>query len=133
MIRYTLENDEGISPKRIFVTPLPIHNIDRWTFYLPRNSVHYMVLTKKWDEIKKQRMEDQSFNVEVLSHERYRGISGSQVRQLMIEDGNWEELVPASVVRIIREINGVERIKSLNASDRTANKSPMDSARVHER
>lgn len=41
------------------------------------------------------------------------GVSGMTVRRLMVEGGEWERLVPAGTIEVIREINGVERVKAL--------------------
>jgi nicotinamide-nucleotide adenylyltransferase len=43
--------------------------------------------------------------------------SATEVRRRLLEGGNWEELVPPSVVRIINEINGVKRIRDIAASE----------------
>ena len=41
------------------------------------------------------------------------GVNGSIVRKLIAEDGDWRSLVPGQVARIIYDIGGVERIKTL--------------------
>ncbi|WP_276814077.1 nicotinamide-nucleotide adenylyltransferase [Desulfurococcus amylolyticus] len=41
------------------------------------------------------------------------GVSGTMVRRLMAEDGDWESLVPSSVAEFIKRINGVERVRGL--------------------
>lgn len=49
------------------------------------------------------------FNREVLE--------GSEVRERMITDGDWESLVPAAVVDVVDEMNGIERIQMVSESD----------------
>lgn len=49
------------------------------------------------------------FNREVLE--------GSEVRERMINDGDWESLVPAPVVEVVEEIGGIERIQMVSDSD----------------
>ncbi|WP_255170183.1 nicotinamide-nucleotide adenylyltransferase [Natrononativus amylolyticus] len=49
------------------------------------------------------------FNREVLE--------GAEVRERMIEDRDWEALVPAAVVEVVEEINGIERIQMVSDSD----------------
>ena len=44
-------------------------------------------------------------------------LSGSEVRRRMLNDGNWQELVPKSVVDIIGEIKGIERLKNLSKKE----------------
>ena len=44
-------------------------------------------------------------------------LSGSEVRKRMLNNENWEELVPKPVVKIVDEINGVERLQNLNRKE----------------
>jgi nicotinamide-nucleotide adenylyltransferase len=45
--------------------------------------------------------------------------SGTEIRRRMLEGEPWEELVPKAVVRVVREVRGVERIRDLAKSDKT--------------
>jgi nicotinamide-nucleotide adenylyltransferase len=49
------------------------------------------------------------FNREVLE--------GTEVRERMIENENWERLVPDAVVEVVEEIGGIERIQRVSDSD----------------
>ncbi len=40
-------------------------------------------------------------------------LSGTEIRRRMLEDENWQELVPQATIDVIEEINGVERLKNL--------------------
>ncbi|WP_290817795.1 nicotinamide-nucleotide adenylyltransferase [Halovivax sp.] len=57
--------------------------------------------------------------VEVRQSPMYnRGVlEGSEVRQRMIDDGDWESLVPDAVADIVREIGGIERIQMVSDTD----------------
>ncbi len=57
--------------------------------------------------------------VEVRQSPMYnRGVlEGSEVRDRMIDDGDWESLVPAPVVDIVEEIGGIERIQMVSDTD----------------
>ena len=48
-------------------------------------------------------------------------LEGSEVRERMIEGGDWQRLVPSSVVEVIEEINGIERIQMVSDSDSNGN------------
>ena len=39
--------------------------------------------------------------------------SGTKIRQLIIDDGDWKSLVPAQVAKIIEDIDGVKRLKEI--------------------
>ncbi|APX95336.1 nicotinamide-nucleotide adenylyltransferase [Natronorubrum daqingense] len=49
------------------------------------------------------------FNREVLE--------GTEVRERMINDGDWETLVPEAVVGVVDEMNGIERLQMISDSD----------------
>ena len=44
-------------------------------------------------------------------------LQGTEIRKRMISGENWEELVPESVAEVIREIDGIRRIKDIAGSD----------------
>ena len=41
----------------------------------------------------------------------------TEIRDRMLDDGNWQQLVPVSVVKVIERIHGVVRLKDLTKSD----------------
>jgi nicotinamide-nucleotide adenylyltransferase len=43
--------------------------------------------------------------------------SGTQIRGLMLKGKKWEQFVPENVVEIIKEINGVKRLRTVTQSD----------------
>lgn len=58
-------------------------------------------------------------NIEVVQPPLFnrREYSGTEVRRRILNDENWEELLPKSVVKVINEIEGVQRIKNLNRKE----------------
>lgn len=45
--------------------------------------------------------------------------SGERVRELMLKDDNgWKKLVPKAVAKVIEEIRGVERLKTISTTDK---------------
>ena len=44
-------------------------------------------------------------------------LEGTEVRERMIEDGDWESLVPDPVVDIVHDVGGIERIQRVSDSD----------------
>jgi len=44
-------------------------------------------------------------------------LEGSEIRELMIEDESWRNRVPDPVVETIEEINGIQRLQHISASD----------------
>jgi nicotinamide-nucleotide adenylyltransferase len=44
-------------------------------------------------------------------------LEGTELRERMIEGGDWRRLVPDPVVEVIDEIDGIERIQAVSQSD----------------
>jgi len=118
MIQETLAKEKGIAYSRFLLIPLPIHNTERWKYYLPESAVHYINITSEWDKEKLKRMNSTGFRAEKIGSRRFSGITGNNVRQRMVDGGNWESLVPSTVESIVKSLDGVERVKKLIALDK---------------
>ena len=44
-------------------------------------------------------------------------LSGTEIRRRMLSGEPWESLVPPSVVQVIKEIDGVERLRQISQND----------------
>jgi nicotinamide-nucleotide adenylyltransferase len=44
-------------------------------------------------------------------------LKGSEIRDLMIDEGDWREFVPAPVADVIEEIDGIERLRTVSQLD----------------
>jgi Nicotinamide mononucleotide adenylyltransferase len=44
-------------------------------------------------------------------------LSGTAIRQKMLNGEDWEEYVPRAVVGVIREIDGVSRLQTISETD----------------
>jgi len=44
-------------------------------------------------------------------------LEGTEIRRRMVEDGDWESLVPDAVAGVVEEIEGIERIQQVSDSD----------------
>jgi nicotinamide mononucleotide adenylyltransferase len=97
MIQETLR-DEGYPMERVYIVPMPIHHSDRWKYYIPRDTVLFVVVYSPWERQKAERLRRAGFEVVVVDSLK-KGISGQQVRSLLRSNGNWEKLVPPAVAR----------------------------------
>ncbi|MFQ5920951.1 MAG: nicotinamide-nucleotide adenylyltransferase [Nitrososphaerales archaeon] len=62
-------------------------------------------------------MKDAGIEVrDVKFHERDK-YNATRIRQLMLKEGNWQELVPKSVAKIIDNIQGVKRMRVISKSE----------------
>lgn len=112
MIKQSLDS-EKVEAGRILIIPVP--DVDVHSLWIRQVDM----LVPKYDVV----FANDSFTLMLF---RERGVKiveaplvdrnemqATEVRKKMAMDEKWESLVPAAVVRIIKEINGVERIKTI--------------------
>ena len=117
MIRRALE-EAGIPPNRYWIIPVPdagMHMV--WVAqvvgYCPEFSVAYTN-----EPLTRRLFIEAGYEVRPIPYFNRGVYSATEVRRRMLNDENWEELVPPAVARFIREIKGIERLKDLAKSDK---------------
>jgi nicotinamide-nucleotide adenylyltransferase len=110
MICNTLEK-EDIDNYKIVNIP-DIHNPPKWVDHVVSIVSDFNVVLSNNDFTKKL-FSEKGFNVKktkLFEKERY---SGKVIRNKIKNDERWEDLVPEEVLKVIKNIDGVKRIKSL--------------------
>jgi nicotinamide-nucleotide adenylyltransferase len=117
MIKESLDEDGEADTRRILIIPVPdidVHSL--WTHQLD-------ILVPKYDLV----FANDPFTL-MLFHEReikaieaplYRRneMKATEIRKRMATEEAWEDLVPLSVTKVIKEIKGVERVRALLQRD----------------
>ena len=103
MIRETVL-DEGVPLSRVMFIPFPINIPERWRYYIPEDVVQFIRIFSEWEETKVERFRQQGYRVEVLHPGIAKEITATEVRRRLQAGENWEELVPAAVARVIKQI-----------------------------
>jgi nicotinamide-nucleotide adenylyltransferase len=98
---------------RIKIFDIPdIDNHEKWTFEIDRIVPKYEVIFTN-DEFTKTLFEKRQMNViPVILKDRGK-FSGTNIRQLITEDKNWQDLVPEGTQKVLDKINANERLKNL--------------------
>ena len=117
MIRRALE-EAGIPPNRYWIIPVPdagMHMVwvSQVVGYCPEFSVAYTN-----EPLTRRLFIEAGYEVRPIPYFNRGVYSATEVRRRMLNDENWEELVPPAVARFIREIKGIERLKDLAKSDK---------------
>jgi nicotinamide-nucleotide adenylyltransferase len=105
----------GIGPYRIVEVP-DIHDPPRWARYV-------MSVVPAFDLVVAHNADTLDlFDAEGVPTRRatpYRmdEISGTRVRRLMLEGGEWEGLVPATVAEYLHRIDGASRVRRIGGKD----------------
>jgi nicotinamide-nucleotide adenylyltransferase len=107
MIRAAL-TEVNVSPDRFSIVPLPIHHPDLWRFYCPDETVQFVRVLSPWGQEKARRFREHGWHVTELVAGEGKQVSGTEVRRRLQLGKDWEPLVPAGVVALLREIQAVD-------------------------
>jgi nicotinamide-nucleotide adenylyltransferase len=100
-----------ISRIKIFNVP-DIGNHEQWTFEIDQIVPKYDVVFSN-DEFTKTLFEKRQISViQVILKDRKK-FSGTNVRQLIVNDKNWQDLVPQGTRKVLDKINAIDRLKNL--------------------
>ena len=108
-----VENDLGYS--EFCITPFPINFPDLYKYYVPTDAVFYITIYDDWGRRKKELLTKTGLRTEVLWDRApdQKGLTGSYIRSLMVNGGNWENFVPKSVAALINEWGIAARLRSM--------------------
>lgn len=107
--------DFGVKREEYEIIPFPIGRPELIRQYAPADAVYYMSICSEWDEEKKRILDGLGLTTEVLwrRNEEERGITGTQIRELMIQGGEWKQYVPKTAAEYVKEHGITERIRRL--------------------
>jgi nicotinamide-nucleotide adenylyltransferase len=117
MIRNALEEAE-IDQARVWVVPVPdVHLHMMWVSavegYTPK---FHIVYTN--EPLTKRLFMEAGYKVKGIPFFERQFYSSTMVREKMLLDDSWQTLVPKSVADFITEIDGVNRTRELNRTDK---------------
>jgi nicotinamide-nucleotide adenylyltransferase len=117
MLRKALES-EDIPLKRCWIIPVPdVHLHMMWVAevvgYTPKFDV---VFTN--EPLTRRLFLEAGYKVEPVPFYKREIYSATEIRERMVNNKGWEELVPESAAQFIKEIGGVERIRDLAKTDK---------------
>ncbi len=116
MIRKALE-EEGIQLSKVWIIPVPdVHQHMLWVSqmvgYCPKFDVVYAN-----EPLTCRLFLEAGFNVEQVPLMKRDVYLATEIRKRMLAGGDWEKLVPSSVAKFIKEIEGDVRLRDLNKTD----------------
>jgi nicotinamide-nucleotide adenylyltransferase len=117
MIKESLDSDGETDVRRILIIPVPDTDVHAlWTHQVD-------MLVPKYDVVFANDlftlMLFKEKGIKALEAPLYRRdeMKATEIRKRMIAEEIWEDLVPIPVSKVIKEINGVERVKALSRRD----------------
>lgn len=110
-----IESEVDLS--KVYLIPIPdVNNNALWVSNVLSFSPPFSVVYSG-NPLVKRLFKERDFEVRsppMFNRGEYRG---TEIRRRMLEDEEWEDLVPEGVYEIITEVDGVKRLKDLSKTD----------------
>ncbi|MEM3640655.1 MAG: nicotinamide-nucleotide adenylyltransferase [Candidatus Bathyarchaeia archaeon] len=117
MVRKALE-EAGIDYSRVWIVPVPdVHLHMMWVSEVEGYSPRFDVVYSN-EPLTRRLFIEAGYEVKALRFHRRKIYSSTEIRERMLKGEDWEELVPKSVAEFIKQIDGVNRLRDLNRSDK---------------
>jgi nicotinamide-nucleotide adenylyltransferase len=117
MTRRALE-EAGIDHSKVWIVPVPdVHLHMMWVSAVEGYTPPFNVVYSN-EPLTKRLFIEAGYEVKPIRFYVRRLYSSTEIRERMLKDKSWEELVPKSVAKFIKEIDGVNRLRDLVKSDK---------------
>lgn len=123
--RYTMIRDAmteaQIDLHDFSITPMPINYPELYRYYIPLDAVFFLTIYDDWGRRKRAFFESLGLKIHVLWDvpPDQKGISGKDVRALMVDGQPWRHLVPNSTASLIDKWRIPKRLSHLSETSET--------------
>lgn len=102
-----------VDPSRYYIIPMQDINFNAiWVSHVKMLTPPFSILYSG-NPLVKQLFSEEGYEVRQPPLYDRLNLSGTEVRRRILKDENWQELVPNATVELLREIDGVNRLKNL--------------------
>jgi len=106
-----------IDPSRYYIIPMQDINFNAlWVSHVKMITPPFSIVYSG-NPLVKQLFSEEGFEVRQPPLYDRLHLSGTEVRRRILEDENWQELVPDATVELLSEIDGVTRLKNLSVKE----------------
>jgi nicotinamide-nucleotide adenylyltransferase len=117
MIRRALQ-EAGIDQSRLWVVPVPdVHLHMLWVSALEGYTPHFNIVYSN-EPLTRRLFTEAGYKVKSIRFFQRKLYTSTLVRERMLKGESWTTLVPTSVADFINEIDGVNRLRDLNRTDK---------------
>ncbi|HZA42932.1 MAG TPA: nicotinamide-nucleotide adenylyltransferase [Nitrososphaeraceae archaeon] len=102
----------GLRMSNCYILPVPNSNNNYTWFQSVRSMLPRVTLIYTGNQFV-QLLLPKDVKVRSPTFVKYKSFNGTRIRNLIVRNGNWQNLVPSPVALLIREIDGVSRLKKL--------------------
>ncbi len=108
--------EQDLKHSEFSIVPFPINVPDLLKHYVPLDAVFFLTIYDDWGRQKKKFFESLGLKIHVLWEVTLenKGLSSSDIREDIIKDKPWEQNVPRTVERFIKDWDIINRLKKLS-------------------
>jgi nicotinamide-nucleotide adenylyltransferase len=119
MIRLALK-EARIPGERYSVIPLPDDEFHKvWVAHLLSQTPSFDVVYTN-EPLTFRLLKEAGLRVEHIPMFNRKKLTSTEVRNRLLKGGRWEELLPKSVARYLKQIGGDDRLRDISRSDKTS-------------
>ncbi len=116
MVRQALE-EANVDYSKVWIVPVPdVHLHMLWVSALEGYTPHFNIVFSNEPLTRRLFMENKYAVKKIRFFER-KQYNSTSIREKMLANEKWEDLVPTSVVKYITKIDGINRLRDLNRTD----------------
>ena len=111
-----------ISPKKYCI--IPVRNVNNYALWVNHINIHVPPYTKLYTGSKivkacyegKYKGKDKKFGPKIIQVKREMPISATLVRESIVTNGKWKELVPPAVAKLLKKLDIPNRLKIIQTT-----------------
>jgi len=116
MVRQALE-EANVDYSKVWIVPVPdVHLHMLWVSALEGYTPHFNIVFSNEPLTRRLFMENK-YKVKKIRFFERKQYNSTSIREKMLTNERWEDLVPISVVEYITKIDGINRLRDLNRTD----------------
>ena len=109
--------EQGLNLSEFSIVPFPINIPELIQYYVPMDAIFFLTIYDDWGRQKKEYFKSLGVKIHVLWEIplEEKGLSSRDIRESMIKGEAWENLVPSSVAKLMKEWKITLRLKKLRS------------------
>ena len=107
--------EQGLRLTEFSIVPFPINVPGLIKYYVPLDAIFFLTIYDDWGRQKKDYFQSLGLKIHILWEVpiEQKGLSSSDIRDLMRKGDKWEHLVPSSVVNLMKQWKIAQRLKEI--------------------
>lgn len=105
--------EAGVKREDFEIVPYPIERPEILYNYVPLSATSFFTIYDKWGYEKLHRLGELGYGTVVLFDNREKAMCSTEIRQKILDDVDWQDMVPPAVYKYIVENGLTEKVKAI--------------------